>query len=572
MLAELTVRNLAVIEETRLTFGRGLNIITGETGAGKSLLVDALIFVLGGAANRGLMRHGADSTSVEAVFSVIDKPQVQEALVALGVDTDSEDGIVVLYREVQKEGRTVSRLNGRAVPASLLRTLGGALVDIHGQGSHHSLLDPSLQLQAVDDFGGLEAQRGAVEGAIGEARSLQGELDEAEAAIRAAEQRRDLLAFQVQEIETAAPLDGEEEGLLQERSVLEHASIVRDACAAAHHALSEGDRNAGDLAAEALDHLRRAPGAADALHLQIEVLESALEQLRDSAREVRSFAEGIADDPIRLAVVEERIELLRRLKRKYGNSESAVLAFADDARRQLEQIETVDERRQALAGALAEASRSAGVLAFELSEARHQAATGLAEAIRSELRQLALDRVSFSIAVEQEEADDGLPAPSGRRYAPTSSGIDRVTFLAQTNPGEDSRPLANVASGGETSRMMLALSNALQAASGATSMVFDEIDAGIGSRAGEVVGRKLWRVGKRTQVLCVTHLPQIAVWADRHFRVGKAIEKGRTYSGAVSLDIEERIEELTGMLGGGESASQVALEWLEHVAWGKHEE
>ncbi len=570
MLAELTVLNLAVIEETRLTFGRGLNIITGETGAGKSLLVDALIFVLGGAANRGLMRHGADSTSVEAVFSVIDKPQVQEVLVALGADTDSEDGIVVLYREVQKEGRTVSRLNGRAVPASLLRTLGGALVDIHGQGSHHSLLDPSLQLQAVDDFGGLEAQRGAVEGAIGEVRSLQGELNEAETAIRAAEQRRDLLGFQVQEIEAAALSDGEEEGLLQQRSVLEHASIVRDACAAAYHALSEGDRNAGDLAAEALDHLRRAPGAADALHLQIEALESALDQLRDSAREVRSFAEGIADDPIRLAVVEERIELLRRLKRKYGNSESAVLAFADDARRQLERIETVDERRQMLERELAEASRNAGALASELSEARHQAATGLAEAIRSELRQLALDRVSFSIAVEQEEADDGLPAPSGRRYAPTSSGIDRVTFLAQTNPGEDSRPLANVASGGETSRMMLALSNALQAASGATSMVFDEIDAGIGSRAGEVVGRKLWRVGKRTQVLCVTHLPQIAVWADRHFRVGKAIEKGRTYSNAVPLDVEERIEELTGMLGGGESASQVALEWLDHVNRGKH--
>ena len=570
MLAELAVRNLAVIEETRLAFGRGLNIITGETGAGKSLLVDALMFVLGGAPDRGLMRHGADSTSVEAVFSVSDEAPMQEALSDLGVDVDSEDGTVVFYREVQKGGRTVSRLNGRAVPVGMLRTVGGVLVDIYGQGSHLSLLDPRLQLRVVDDFGGLGPQRGGVEAAIEEARSLQGELDDAETAIHAAEQRRDLLAFQLQEIEAAAPADGEEDMLLRERNLLEHARSVREACAAAHHALSEGDRNAGDLAAEALGHLRRASSVADELNLQIAALESALEQLRDSAREVRSFAESFEDNPIRLAEIEERIELLRRLKRKYGDSESAVLAFAGDARAQLERIETVDERRQALESALAEASRNAGALAFELSEARQQAAAALTEEIGTELRQLGLDRVSFNIAVEQEEADGGLPAPSGRRYSHSGSGIDRVTFLAQTNPGEDSRPLAKVASGGETSRMMLALSSALRTASGAASMVFDEIDAGIGSRAGEVVGRKLWTVGKQTQVLCVTHLPQIAVWADRHFRVGKAIQEGRTYSDAASLDLEERTEEIAGMLGGGESTSQVAQELLEHAARGKH--
>ncbi|MYB85477.1 MAG: DNA repair protein RecN [Chloroflexi bacterium] len=565
MLAELTVRNLAVIEETRLAFGPGLNVITGETGAGKSLLVDALAFVLGGAADRGMMRRGADSTGVEAVFDV-SEPHVQQALVELGVEVDEEDEVAVLYREVHKKGRTVSRLNGRAVPVSMLRAVGGVLVDIHGQGSHLSLLDPRFQMRVLDDFCVLGEQRSAVERAVAEARRLQSELDDAEAAIRDAEQRRDLLAFQVDEIETAAPLDGEEEALLRERHVLEHAESVRDACAAAWDALSEGDRNAADLAAEALDHLRRAPGAAEALGAQVEALESAVAQLGDVAREVRRLAESVESDPARLEEIEERVELLRRLKRKYGGSESAVLAFAEDARAQLERIETAGERREELKRALDQASGHAGALAYQLSEARQQAAAALGEAVAAELREVGLERASFDIAVERDEAEDGLPAPDGRRYAFSPGGIDRVTFAARTNPGEESRPLAKVASGGETSRMMLALNSALQTASGAPSVVFDEIDAGIGSRAGEVVGRKLWTVGRRAQVLCVTHLPQIAAWADTHFRVGKAVQDGRTYSGAEPLSDRGRAEELAGMLGAGATVARAAQEMLERAA------
>ena len=568
MLAELTVRNLAVIEETRLAFGPGLNVITGETGAGKSLLVDALVFVLGGSADRGMMRHGADSASVEAVFSISDL-RAREALSELGVEVDEEDGVAVLHREVHKEGRTVSRLNGRAVPAGVLRAVGGTLVDIHGQGSHLSLLDPRFQMRVLDDFGGLGGRRSAVERAVAQTLRLRGALVDADAATREAEQRRDLLAFQVDEIEAAEPLDGEEEALLRERNVLEHAESVRDACAAAWHALSEGDRNAVDLAAEALSHLRRAPGAAEALAVQIEALESAVAQFTDAAREVRNLADGVESDPARLAEIEERVALLRRLKRKYGNSESAVLAFAEDARAQLERIETADERRQELERALSEASHEAGTLAVELSEARQRAATALQDAVAAELREVGMERASFHIAVEQDEADDGLPAPDGRRIAYSGSGVDRVTFTARTNPGEESRPLAKVASGGETSRMMLALNSALQTISGAPSLVFDEIDAGIGSRAGDVVGRKLWSVGRRAQVLCVTHLPQIAAWADTHFRVGKAVQDGRTYSGAESLSDQGRAEEIAGMLGSGASVAQAAGEMLERAAQAK---
>ena len=560
MLAELTVRNLAVIEETHLAFGPGLNVITGETGAGKSLLMDALVFVLGGATDRGMMRRGEDSTSVEAIFAIGDHPHTQHELTDLGVEIDGEDGVVALYREVQRRGRTTSRLNGRAVPIGVLRGVGRALVDIHGQGSHLSLFDQRLQLQALDGFGGLEDQRRAVEDALEQMRGLRSELGDAESAMRAAEQRRDLLSFQVNEIEAAAPLDGEEEMLLLERNVLDHAESVRTACAAAYHALSEGDRNAADLAAEALDYLRRSPSTAQALAAQVTALESAIDQLVEAARCVRNLAETVEANPARLVEIEERIELLRQLKRKYGTSESEVLLFAGHARSQLGLIESANERNRELDRALAGALRKAGSLSAELSQGRRRAATALSDAICSELREVGLERASFTIAVEQEEADDGLPSPSGQRYAGSSSGIDRVTFLAQTNPGEEPRPLAKIASGGETSRMMLALNSVLQAASGAPSVVYDEIDAGIGSRAGDVVGRKLWTVGRAAQVLCVTHLPQIAVWADTHFRVGKAVQAGRTYSGADTLGMEEREEEIAGMLGGGASVSQAARE------------
>lgn len=569
MLAELTVRNLAVIEETHLSFGPGLNVITGETGAGKSLLMDALVFVLGGATDRAMMRRGADSTSVEAIFAIGDEPHTRNELADLGVEIDGEDGVVALYREVQRKGRTTSRLNGRAVPASVLRSVGRTLVDIHGQGSHLSLLDQSMQLRALDGFGGLEDQRSAAEDAVEQVRSLRSELDDAESAMRAAEQHRDLLAFQVNEIEAAAPLDGEEEMLLLERNILDHAESVRAACAAAYHALSEGDRNAADLASEALKSLRRSPGTAQVLGVQVTALESAIDQLVEAAREVRNLAETVEANPARLAEIEERIELLRHLKRKYGSSESEVLLFADHARAQLELIESANVRNQELDRVLAEALRKAGSLTAELSLGRRRAAAALSDAIGAELREVGLERATFIVAVEQQEADDGLPSPSGRRYAPSSSGIDRVTFMAHTNPGEEPRPLAKIASGGETSRMMLALNSVLQAASGAPSVVYDEIDAGIGSRAGDVVGRKLWTVGRVAQVLCVTHLPQIAVWADTHFRVGKAVQAGRTYSGADPLGVEEREEEIAGMLGGGARVSQAAREMLEHAAQGK---
>ncbi len=571
MLVELAVRNLAVIEETRLVFGPGLNVITGETGAGKSLLVDALAFALGGPADKGMMRRGAASMSVEAIFDARGAPFARERLAELGVEADEDDGVVALRREAHREGRAVSRLNGRAAPVSVLRSAGGALVDIHGQGDSLSLFDPRFQLRALDAFAGLAERRAAVESAVAEARRRKREAADAESAALEAGRQRDLLEFQANEIEAAAPLDGEEASLLRERDLLRHAEDVRGACEAAWLALSEGEPNAAGLAGEAARLLRHAPGADDLLRAPLDAVESAAAQLPDAAREIRGVGEAAEPDPARLAEIEERVETLRRLKRKYGGSEAAVIAFAEDARRRLERIEGADARQEALERALADALREAGALAWELSQARRAAAGALSEAVAAELREVGLERAAIAVAVEQEEAEDGLPAPDGRRLAAQHGGIDRVTFIARTNPGEDARPLAKAASGGETSRMMLALNGALRTVSGAASLVFDEVDAGIGARAGEVVGRKLWTVGQRAQTLCVTHLPQIAAWADAHFRVGKAVRGGRAYSGAEALAGERRVEEIAGMLGGGDRLTQAAREMLDRAERAKRE-
>lgn len=563
MLIELTVRNLAVIEETRLAFAPGLNVVTGETGAGKSLLVDALEFVLGGAADRTLLRAGAASASVEAVFDVAGEPDVREALGALDLGLDLEDdGIVALSREAHREGRTVSRLNGRAAPVSVVRAVGDALVDIHGQGAHLSLLAPAQQRRILDDYGGLGERRRAVADAIAGAERARRALEDIAAEARDAEQRRELLAFQAGELAAAALRNGEEADLERERAVLASAESLRAACAAAYDALIEGGANAADLLGAAVQTLLRAPDPAGTLRPHAAALESAAAQLDDAARGVRAIADAAESDPERLADVEERIALIRRLKRKYGGDEAAVAAFGEDARRRLELIDNAAGRRNEAEQALADALAEAGRLAWELSEERRRAADGLGAAVERELAAVSLGGAVFRVDVERAPADGGadgaLPAPDGARYVHGADGIDRVAFMLSANPGEELRPLAKVASGGETSRMLLALNSALHAASGAPTLVFDEIDAGIGGRAATTVAGKLWTVARRGQALCVTHLPQIAAYADRHFRVGKSVHDERTYAGAEVVEGEQRVAELAGMMGGAGSAKLAA--------------
>jgi DNA repair protein RecN (Recombination protein N) len=550
MLIDLTVRNLAVIEHTQLQLGQALNVVTGETGAGKSLLVDALEFVLGGAADRSLIRAGANSASVEAIFQVREPSRsLAAALATAGVDLDDE-GSVVLFRETHREGRTVSRLNGRAVPVSVVRGIGVALVDIHGQGTHLSLLDPAFQLIMLDSHIGNRTLAPAVEQAVAVVRALESEMAELSANSRAAAQQKDLLEFQVNEITDAGLILGEEATLVAERHELANAGMIQEACATAYEALYGDSTNADELIAQAVRSLRRSLDPSGKLAAHIDALEESAARLSESARDIRSYAEGISGDPARLQEVEDRIEAVRRLKRKYGDTEEAVLDFGAEAQRKLEAYETSDERLVALSSQILSAREWAGTQAWELSKARQDAAERLSNASALQLEEVGMPHVRFLCEMTQREDENGLTCPDGQSYGFDATGIDSVEFLVETNPGEGLKPLARVASGGETARLMLALISALRSEAGVPTLVFDEIDAGIGARASEVVGRKLWALGGAAQVLCVTHLPQIAAYADRHFRVQKAIEDDRTFAGALALDATARVNELAEMLGG----------------------
>ena len=550
MLLELSVHNLAVIQETRLVLGPGLNVVTGDTGAGKSLLIDALELVLGGRPSRDLIRAGAALCTVEAVFQLpAADPSWRSVLAERGVELD-DDGVLTLARELHPDGRSVSRLNGRAVPVSAVRAVGDLLVDIHGQGSHLSLLDTATQLDVLDTFGGLSAIRERVAGFVTEVRRLQHDLATLTTDDRQSEQRRDLLAFQVDEIASAQLALGEDQTLLEERDLLANALTIQEACAAAYDGLYAGSPNAGDLIAAALQDLRRAPDPSGALATQAAALEAAAAQVDEAARELRAHGDSIEDDPQRLGAVEERLELVRLLKRKYGDSIAEVLAFAEAAQRELESLDNAGEHRAGLESALAKVLADAGAAAGELSGLRGKVSELLTQAVTAELADLALASARFEAAVHQRESDDGLPTPAGRRHAFTARGIDEAAFVVTTNPGEGLKPLARVASGGETSRLMLAIKGALQAQGKVPTLVFDEIDSGVGGRAGDVVGKKLLALSRHCQVLCVTHLPQIAAFADRHFRVGKEVLDDRTFAGAQELRAEERVQELAVMLGG----------------------
>jgi DNA repair protein RecN (Recombination protein N) len=553
MLVELSVHNFAVIEETRLGLSEGFNVVTGETGAGKSLLVDALEFVLGGPADRDIIRAGAGTAAVEAVFSLsAENPQLASTLAEIGVDFTIERTLV-LARETHREGRTVARLNGRAVPASVVREVGHHLVDIHGQGSHISLLDPKFQIALVDALGGLDARRQSVSESVGTLRGMEAELSVLVTGSQQAAQQRDLLTFQATEIENAGLMIGEEATLVQERDLLANAEAIRTASSAAHEALYSGGANASDLIVQAVQELRHAPDPAGALAPHIDALEATAAQVQEAARDIRSYADAIEADPQRLSQIEERIETVRRLKRKYGDTEEAVIAFGEDARHQLDSLDNGMERRTELEALMAELYAKVGQLAWELSSARRQAAGALAIAVASELDAVGLGRVQFMADITQQVAVDGVVAPNGGRYAFTDQGIDHVEFTVETNRGEGFKPLARVASGGETSRLMLAIKSGLQEKGGVPTLVFDEIDSGIGGRAGDVVGQKLWRLGGAGQVLCVTHLPQIAAYADCHFKVDKSVTEERTFAGARLLEPDERTKEIAEMLGGSPS-------------------
>ncbi len=559
MLSELTIQDFAIIHELQMCFASGFNVLTGETGAGKSIIVDAVSLVLGSRADSEFVRSGASQASVEAIF-VLD--QEGQATIGPLLEEDGLEGddasLLLLSREVRREGRNVCRVNGRAVSLKVLSMIGQHLVDIHGQTEHLSLMRVGEHADLLDRYGELWPLRNEVAGLVQRLQGVRTELASLRRDERELARRVDLLHYQVGEIEAARLDPGEEQELVHERTLLANAEQLRELADEAHLALYEGEEeraSAVDLlqaSVRALTGLARLDGSTQPL---LQAAETLGYQLEDLCGLLRDYRERIEFDPRRLNVVEERLALIHSLQRKYGDNVEAVLAYADRAREELETIEHSEDRIAELEADEDRLLHEVGEAGMELSRRRREAGERLSAGIEAELDELSMARARFGVDLAWRNDPEGAYA-EGRRVAFDRSGLDRVEFLIAPNVGEPLKPLVRIASGGETSRLMLALKTVLAQADRTPTLIFDEIDAGIGGRVGFVVGQKLWNLtlgdggkGRSHQVLCVTHLPQLASCADLHFQVRKGVVGDRTVTSVHPLTGEELELELAGMLG-----------------------
>ena len=552
MLTELRIQNFAIIDHLELEFGPGLMVFTGETGAGKSIIMDALDMLLGGRTDATAIRSDADLARVEATFKLSGPERVAAHEILKREDLLDEQNYVTLTREVRREGRSLARINGRTISLSLLKELGELLVDIHGQTEHLSLLNVHAHLGLLDRYANVESLLAAYRKTYQNLLDIRRELEGLREAQRDAERRTEMLTFQAGEIEAAILKPGEDEDLRKERDRLANAESLTNLAQQALTVLDEGTSESPastDLigqAVQSLTKLAQIDGTQNALAEQSVTLE---ETLADLARGLRNYLETIEFNPKRLEEVEERLDLIRRLERKYGGTIESTIAFAADARKQLATITTaagrIGELETAESAALAKLSEQA----LGLSQKRKESAEQMSKSIEAELGDLRMAAARFAVDFQTKPAADGLPLPDGTRVAFDGNGLDKVEFLVAPNPGEGLKPLARIASGGETSRLMLALKNVLARADQVPTLIFDEIDQGIGGRVGGTVGEKLWHLGRAHQVFVITHLPQLAVFGDQHFQVQKVIEQNRTLTKVAKLTGEPRTLELAQMLG-----------------------
>ncbi|HAV77269.1 MAG TPA: DNA repair protein RecN [Anaerolineae bacterium] len=552
MLTELHIQNFAIIDKLDLRFGKGLIILTGETGAGKSIILDAVVMLIGGKADTTFVRTESDAALVEGVFQLSgpEKETVHEILNREELMDDPN--FVVLSREIRKEGRSVARINGRTVAVGLLKEIGSFVVDIHGQAEHLSLLDPRAHLGLLDRYAEVAKPLTEYRQTYQTLQNLRHELSELRKAQADADRRLEMLTYQAEEIDAARLKPGEDEELRQERDRLANAESLAQNAQEALALLEEGSPDtpaATDLvgqAAQALAALAKLDSAQTELSNQGELI---LDTMAEVIHSLRGYLEEIEFNPKRLDEVEERLNLIQLLMRKYGGNVPAVIAYGEEARKQLDTItgaaDRITELEMEEAKLLTKLARQGAVL----TDKRKSASTAMGKGIETELGDLKMSSAKFGVDFQTKPDKNGVPIENGNRIAFDHTGFDKVEFLIAPNPGEGLKPLAKIASGGETSRLMLGLKNVLAQADEVPSLIFDEIDQGIGGRVGMVVGQKLWNLSRTHQVFCVTHLPQLAVFGDEHYQVQKLVRGNRTLTRVERLDGEPRLLELSQMLG-----------------------
>jgi len=541
MLEELHIVNFAIIQDLEIRFSEGLMIFTGETGAGKSIILDAINVLVGGKVDPTMVRDGAERASLEAAFVIPAETKIEIEEILKREELFEDSRTVTLVREIRVEGRAIARVNGRSVNVGLLKELGTYLVDIHGQSEHLSLLDVRSHLGLLDRYATVDEELAAYKEEYHRLQGVRKELKELRELEQESSRRIELLSFQAQEIEAAHLKEGEDIELEQERSRLANAEALSSSAQQAIVLLDESGpdgSSAADLLGQAqqlVNTLVRTDSSQQSLAEQLQLLN---EQVTDLSANLRDYLERIEYNPRRLEQVEERLDMLHQLKRKYGGSIPAITQYGMDARRQLETIANASDRiaeLQEQETALLETARQKAGL---LSQKRKDAAVDLCLQVEQELADLSMKGARFEVDFGQ-----------GDETVFTATGTDSVEFLISPNPGEGVKPLVKIASGGETSRLMLALKNVLAKADFVPTLIFDEIDQGIGGRVGFVVGEKLWNLGKSHQVMCVTHLPQLAAFGDRHYKVLKKVNERRTITEVETLEDTGRIVELAQMNG-----------------------
>ncbi len=556
LLFELTVRNFGIIEQLTWKPSAGLNVITGETGAGKSLVVDAVEALLSGQAHDEDIRTDTSEAEIEGIFGfpINDSTDKLTGLLT-EKEIESDDDTLIFSCTFRRQSRTTPRINRQAVPRALLKEIGSYLVDIHGQSGHLSLLNKDNHLEFLDSFAHTLHLRQQFTDMVTRLHQIEKELRDVSGKESDTARQTDLLNFQIDEISKAELYDGEDEELETELAVLSSAEKLKATAYDVFTLLSGDDSplsssSAIDRLNEAIPLLSRMLETDPSLKDSHDRMESTMYALADIANEIKNYGENLFYDAERLEEVQARFELIRTLKRKYGNSITEILAYLTKASEEIEGLAFSGERKEKLEKETGRLKTEMGELAFRLSEKRKEAAVRLEKSVRKELDDLEMTGVIFKVSIHSGPAEDGIPFPDGTLHGYTTTGADDVEFTASTNPGEALKPLNKIASTGEISRFMLALKCSLAEADTIPVLVFDEIDIGIGGRSGEIIGRKLWNLSRNHQVTCVTHLPQIAAFADSHYYVTKSSDGDRTVSSIRCLDESERLNELAVMLSG----------------------
>ena len=566
MLEELRIQDFAVIERLELQFAPGFNVITGETGAGKSILIDAVELLLGARADPAFVRAGSQRSVIEGVIRLdarakaLLQPTLQREDL---LDRDDPD-YLTLRRELRQRGRSTARVNGVPVRSDLLGEIGGELFDIHGQSQHLSLFRPRRHIDLLDRYAGLLERRDTLARQVADLAQVQTEMRQLAEGSETLARRAELLRHELDEIE-AAGLDADEESeLLSERNRLANSEQLAQLAAEAARQL-DGDNGAVDRLMDVAGALQRLADIDPQMRDSYDLAETLASQAQELSLDLARYAGGAEHDPHRLNELEERLELIKSLQRRHRlDSVREILAYAQRAQAELEGIDQSDERLATLSAREDRLLREIGALCGELSGARAQASQQLSAAVVGELADLRMERARFDVLLAQAEHPAGCYVGEAR-YKFDAKGMDDVEFLLSANPGEPLRPLAKVASGGEAARIMLALKRVLTAADQTPILIFDEVDQGIGGRLGAVVGEKLWSLSAAHQVLCVTHLPQLAGYADAHFQAQKDVAAAHAATTVRALESDdERVMELAEMLGtAGEAGIQSARELLE---------